>query len=219
MLALGACTGPSSAKSADWFTHHEEARRDLVEMQRFPVDKDSRGQAELLHVRRFFESFPHCGSEDVASAIELGRLPPTPGEGEVRVRGFLATRGGACNLGSCTSGVPGVDNPRCCNECSHGSWFVSAPGVKPEDVVVLGGESPSSYWAGWNLMDCTVQELHDNTPLREVIVRGAVKRWEQSPEDSFRPKSWQMRVSQLCVLENPSARVFGNDVTRASMPR
>ncbi len=220
-LVLGACSGPSHSRSVDWFTRNEETRRALAEVkhQTPPEKRDERAQEELLRIQRFFESLPPCASQDLEASVEVGRLPPSPGDGEVRVRGFLATTGGACNLGSCTSGVPGAVSSRCCNECRGGSWFVSAPGVAPANVVVLGGEAPASDGAGWEVMDCTVDELHDNVPLREVVVRGSVRRWESSPTDSYRPKSWRMHVSQLCVLESPSARLFGKDVTRASLPR
>jgi len=220
-LLLGACPRPSSeARSPDWFTQNEDTRRALAEVeQRFPLAEERRGQEELKHVQRFFESLPRCASQDLEAAVEIGRLPPSPGEGEVRVRGFLATTGGICTLRGCFSGAGGGDSPRCCQECFEWSWVVSAPGMAKENIVVLGGESLPSYHAGWKMMDCTMKELHDNTPLREVIVRGSMQRWEPSPTDLEQPGSWRMRVSQLCVLEPSSARLFHKDVTSASRHR
>ncbi|XXF77720.1 hypothetical protein P2318_32430 [Myxococcaceae bacterium GXIMD 01537] len=202
VLVLGACSTTSPAPS----------RSSVSE------EREQRGREDLLRVQRALDSLPRCEAQDVAGAVAIGHVSPSQQGTEVRVRGFLAHGGSACNAALCVS-APGEAPSRCCNECGGGAWFVSAPRVQHSDAVVLDVRSPLTALGPQSMLDCAADALANELPLKEVVARGELLVLD-APEHGANPhRSWRVRVSQLCAFETPSAVLTGRDVAHAFLPR
>lgn len=211
VLLLGACSRPSQEEprlgsaTGESRQAREKARlqTDAGDAQPQADESDTqRAQEEVQRFQRLFASLPHCTPEDVAEAIEVGRLTPAQENSEVRVRGVPAPLSNyACTLMACIN-TKSHRTLRCCNGCG-GSWFLTSPALRSADAVMVEPTSPAEALKGWRMLDCAVQDLNKTLPLPEVIALGTLRQSNAlpltPPGASGGVKHWSLNVSRLCV--------------------